>query len=66
MGALWGHCFQLAHHKLPDVVAVLILHDAPELAANEVVVFEVLEQLQSRGIHHDELLRFTLHAVTAR
>ena len=39
---------ELVINELGDVVIVLIFYDAPEFGANEVVVFEVSEQLQPR------------------
>ncbi len=51
-GALWIHLCQLVIYELGNIVVVLVFHDAPEFAANEVIVFEMIEQLEPRGIHH--------------
>ncbi len=47
-----GHSLELVINELGDVVLVVIFDDAPEVVADEVVVFEVCEQLQPRRVYH--------------
>ncbi len=43
VSAPWDHSLELVINELGDVMLVVIIDDAPEFGADEVVVFEVMQ-----------------------